>query len=435
MKKSRRTWGVVLSIMMFALLIFQPLCIGQSVAWAAETEFHNGGNITLTPSGASEHVYIYLGSTGRFKLSDGSKAVYESEDSDILFVGSAGKYRAKDEGIVTLTVTSLDGDEESDIEFKINVVKYPTNLKLSPRKKTETKPTQDADSVLTTKFKISGATANESSKIDITVTDGDMTPYITRSGNVVTLSATHGGNCTVTVDFNGVKTTFKWILNGIAAEPCLLSTGKSSMVSVLHAKASEFRWTSDDKKIATVTSGGRISAKKTGNVVITGVHKNDDYQVGCVVSVTSENKVKAIQRAIEIGKGTYSQARRMQTGYYDCSSLVWRAYAPYGYNFGVPSGYAPVAATEAYYLDKAGKSYGAWNSKYMSKMRYQAGDLMFRTNTGNGRYKGINHVEMITGYTVVKFTASGKATVICTWASRNPEYSYSIYSHDIVSRV
>ena len=423
----------------FILMLVLTLTMLPAVSLVSTTEvhaavaFYDGGEIVLPTTASSQQFWIYKGKSGQFTLPDDATVeAFDVDDSDVLSVNADGDYKAKSTGATTLTVELEDSDV---LTFKIHVVEYPSSLKLSPRKKTETKPTQDATTPMQTKFKIGGVKISSGDKIDIAVTDGTMTPSITRSGNVVTLTSTRGGVCTVTVTYNGVETPFEWTLNGISAEPVLLSPGKSTVVSVLHSSPRKFKWTSADKEIATVSSTGRISAKENGNVVIMGRHKTEGYKVGCVVSVTSESMVKAVTSAKEIGSGTYSQAKRMQAGYYDCSSLVYRAYSPVGYKFGATTSYAPTAAAEAQYLDARDKIYANWSAKDMQKMRYEAGDMMFRTDTGNGRYRGINHVEVIAGYEVVNFDKKGNATVLCTWATRNPEYSYTIFEHDIIGKV
>lgn len=431
----RLTKRISILMAVVVMLAAMPVSLfGVPVSSRAATTFFNGGDIELKSGESTNHIWMYEGASGKF-TSELDITGYDVEDGDIVSVNDKGKYTAKGKGVTDLTVELDSEDEESFAMFKLHVVEYPENLKISPRSKTETKPTQDVSSAPTTQFKIKGVDITEDAKVEFSVKEGNMNPSFTRSKDVVTVSSSRGGECVVAVSVNGVETTFKWVLNAIRAEPMVLSPGKSKTVSISNARPSAFEWTSEDKSIATISSGGKITAKKEGNVVISGTNKNDDYKVGCVVSVTSEEKVKAITRAVEIGGGTYSQGKRMLAGYYDCSSLVWRAYSPYGYNFGVRSGYAPTAASEAAYLESKGNVYTTWKEKDMQKMRYQAGDLMFRTNTGNGRYKGINHVEMITGYDVVSFDKKGKPILLCDWASKNPEYSLSIYEHDIIGKV
>ena len=426
---------VLVAALLFCVLPVNVMTMGVTEVHAAES-YYKGGTIPLSVTGFPKNIWIYAGNKGQFVLS-GSSAKFYSDEKDVLSVKADGHYAADEKGTAVLSVVPKGKAKKDALTCKVHVVEYPKDLAVSPRTKTETKPTQNTLSAFTTKFTIKGVHLASKSNVKIAVTDGTMEPQIIRRGNEVTLAAAKGGNCTVAVTYNGVTVNFKWVLNGISCAdvPYLLSPGKSMPIQVLHSSAKNFRWSSANKKVATVSSGGRISAKKYGNVVITGTNRSSGYKVGCVVSVTSSAKVRAIGNAREIAKGTYSQARRMSRGYYDCSSLVWRAYAPVGYNFGVRSGNAPVAATEAYYLQARGKIYAKWKKSDMQKLRYQAGDIMFRTETGNGRYKGINHVEIISGYELVGYSGSGKPSVLCTWIARTPTYSNTIYSHDIIGRV
>lgn len=426
---------VLVVALLFSVLPVNFLAVGVMEVSAAGN-YYKGGTITLSESGFPKNVWIYTGYKGKFVLADGTAKFY-SDDGDVLAVKADGHYAAEEEGSVVLSVVPKGTAKKDGLTCKVHVVEYPKDLDVSPHRKTETKPTQDAAEPLTTKFRIEGIDITGKTKLSVAAADGTMMPQISRSGDEVTLTASKGGTCTVAVTYNGVTVNFKWVLNGISCAdvPYLLSPGKSMQVQVSHASVKRFKWSSADKRIATVTASGRIRAKKNGNVVVTGTNKSSGYKVGCVVSVTSAAKVSAIGRAREIAKGTYSQARRMQSGYYDCSSLVWRAYAPVGYNFGVTRGNAPVASAEAQYLDARGKIYATWKKTDMEKLRYQAGDMMFRTETGNGRYRGIDHVEIISGYELTGFTKSGKANVLCTWIARTPTYSNTIYEHDIIGRL
>lgn len=81
------------------------------------------------------------------------------------------------------------------------------------------------------------------------------------------------------------------------------------------------------------------------------------------VNVGTKKGAKAVLNAMKAEGATYSQARRMSKGYYDCSSLVWRSYKPTGIVFGDRK-YAPVAADEARFCVK--------HKKTVSKKRVQS---------------------------------------------------------------
>ena len=103
-------------------------------------------------------------------------------------------------------------------------------------------------------------------------------------------------------------------------------------------------------------------------------------KIGCVVSVVSAKMVKVIKRAQKIAKTCkYSQAKRMQSGYYDCSSLVWKSYSKYGIYPGSRS-YAPTAADLAKWCASK-KKIVSKNCSYnnIQKIKYRPGDVMFKT--------------------------------------------------------
>ena len=124
----------------------------------------------------------------------------------------------------------------------------------------------------------------------------------------------------------------------------------------------------------------------------------------------------------------------MSEGYYDCSSLVWRSYKPYGYSFG--SSYtAPVAASEGLYLYNKGKMVaGGIGKANTQKMKLRPGDLLFEGGASNGRWNGIYHVEMFAGYTVNSVDSDGKPVYANTWVNRPDGYYGYGTANDMVGR-
>lgn len=144
-----------------------------------------------------------------------------------------------------------------------------------------------------------------------------------------------------------------------------------------------------------------------------------DYVFGCAVSVVSKSRKKAIDKALYIYRTSeYSQAKRMQNKFYDCSSLVWRAYANNGVKFGNTK-YAPTAAEMAKWcVSKKKMVKGGMRQSNVDKMKINAGDIMFESGADNGRYKGVYHVEMVVGYVCLGFDYNGKPILALKWATR-----------------
>ena len=204
----------------------------------------------------------------------------------------------------------------------------------------------------------------------------------------------------------------------VMSTAALMFVKQKRTLSVTGAPAgSRVSYTTSNKRIATVNSYGKVTAKAAGNAVIYATVGT--VRLGCVVSVTTRKKVRAINRATRIVKSSrYSMPRRMRKGYYDCSSLVWRAYRPERYYFGNKK-YAPTAALEARYLARRKKLLGNISYNRIQSMRYRAGDVIFLTGARNGRYKGIYHVEMFWGYRYLGMTDAGRPAVTSLWVNRS----------------
>ena len=191
-------------------------------------------------------------------------------------------------------------------------------------------------------------------------------------------------------------------------------------LKVKNYKGGSVVWKSLDPKIAKVNSNGVVTAKKLGNTIIYATLDSGE-QFGCAVCVVTPSMKKTVDYAKMVGsKWTYSQPYRMKDGYYDCSSLVWRAYKKSGKTFGA-SYYAPVASDIAKWCVNNKKMLKKSVRKKIYKLSLRPGDITFRTGANNGRYKGIYHVEMFVGYRCVGMN-NGKYIVSTMWAARNDDY-------------
>lgn len=180
------------------------------------------------------------------------------------------------------------------------------------------------------------------------------------------------------------------------------------------------KWISKNKKIATVSSSGKVKGKKIGSTLI--YTKIGNGYLGCAVSVVSKKMKKIINKAYSIKKGKYSQPKRMLKGYYDCSSLVWRSYKKAKIYLGNKY-YAPVAADLAkFFVKKKKRIKGGYSKKNVANMKLRPGDLFFCEGAKNGRYRGIYHVEMLTGYRCLGIDSSGIATIVVRWATVPDDY-------------
>lgn len=196
----------------------------------------------------------------------------------------------------------------------------------------------------------------------------------------------------------------------------LVLTQKKKTTLKLKGYSGKVKWRSTRRRVARVSSKGVVKAKKVGNTVVYAVFNGQ--RLGCAVSVVTSARKKVINEAKRIAKGTYSQPKRMQKGYYDCSSLVWRSYKKAGKYFG-DKHYAPVAADIAKWcFAKKKRIKGGLSSSNLRNMKLHPGDLFFEGGMDNGRYKGIYHVEMFVGYQCEGFDSNNKPILASLWAAR-----------------
>lgn len=156
---------------------------------------------------------------------------------------------------------------------------------------------------------------------------------------------------------------------------------------------SKVTYKSTNKKVATVSKSGKIKAKQGGRSTIHVCA--DGMEFDYLVEVASQAALNACAEGKAIIKrSTYSQPMRMTEGYYDCSSLVFRAYGRNSALLGGMPSWAPTAANMAQYMANTGKVI-AWKGVSVEELR--PGDLLFYGKDNNGRYQGIYHVSMYYG--------------------------------------
>lgn len=245
--------------------------------------------------------------------------------------------------------------------------------------------------------------------------------------NIITLSQTNDEPCISQITFTIYGKQF--LVNyqssklDISKQSCLLVKGKKEKLEITGA-IENIEWSSSNPTIATVDSNGVVKGKKIGNAIIKA--KIGDRYLGCAVSVTKAKIKKVAERATYIGTHwKYSQEKRTQKGYYDCSALVWKAYKEKArLNFGSP-GYPGVALSEAIWCKNHNKMIkGGLTYKKIDKMQVNPGDLLFKSSDMKKKYADIYHVEMFTGYFCHSVNSDGSANYSPMWAARGTYYSF-----------
>lgn len=240
------------------------------------------------------------------------------------------------------------------------------------------------------------------------------------------IKASGEGTTTLSVTINGKLFTLQIKAKkvGINKNSSVLAKKKTTSLKV-KGYTGKVMWKSTNTKVVSVSSSGKIKAKKVGNAVVYA--SIGERKIGCAVSVVTPKMKKVINKAKKIAQTcTYSQPKRMSSKYYDCSSLVWKSYKKAGKNFGNKY-YAPVSADIGKWCASHKKVIkGGCSEKNIDSMKLRPGDLLFKTGAKNGRYKGIYHVEMFVGYQCDGF--NGDKPILGTlWAARAENYGGSGY--------
>lgn len=215
--------------------------------------------------------------------------------------------------------------------------------------------------------------------------------------NGCTLNARKKGEAEISVTVDGVirKVTVTVTAPQLSKTFCIVAKGGKQIIKVTGINSkSKVIYKSSKPNVATVTAKGVVKAKKTGYSTVLVSVDGASYTVA--VNVGSRKAVKAVMNALKVEGATYSQARRMQKGYYDCSSLVWRSYKPVGMNFG-DNHYAPVAASQAAYCVNHKMTVSTKKVKKYNVSNLNVGDVIYFAGAKNGRYKNIYHVVIYMG--------------------------------------
>lgn len=245
------------------------------------------------------------------------------------------------------------------------------------------------------------------------------------SDNILHLTVSAQEKCNAKVVITIAEKEFQLTISirpvNINTNSLLLEKGNTKQLKIKGYQGA-LTWSSTDQSVVSVSKSGVIKCRKVGNAVITA--KIGTNRLGCAVSVTTSKLKKVCKRATYIGTNwKYSQPNRAMEGYYDCSSLVWKAYKEYaGVNFGSTS-YPGTTATESVWCrDHKRMLKGGYSYKKVNKMKLNPGDIVFKSQDLSNPYTTTYHVEMFTGYACTGYDRKGRPQVTSLWASRSPGY-------------
>lgn len=419
------------------LMIF---AVFTCVLWSGQVARAVAADVYVTV-GTTAEISVNIGDTGRIlpsaeNLTDAlgqpvtvSRWEYKKYDDDwgngkeeVIRVDEMGNYIAVSNGTVTYVIYGYapDGTIAFTGYCRFTVTLDMTNVTLATKRLTGY---ITGDGIYSAEIAINSQVVltEDNSTID-TSDDSEMDISCRIENNKLLVSVYSEGSTSLTVTINGKSFVIHIKVAKVEMSKTGLTTAKGKTVTLrIKGTGDKAVWSSSNPSVAKVSGNGSVRCKKTGNAVITA--KLGDVKLGCAVSVVSPGLLKTVNTAKKIGANwKYSQPKRMQKGYYDCSSLVWKSYKKIKKMFGGRS-YAPVAADIAKWCANHKKMVtNSYTWKQVQNMKLRPGDLLFKTGENNGRYKGIYHVEMFVGYSVSYFDESGKPVLSEMWAARPVGY-------------
>ena len=360
------------------------------------------GNVTIYPNGIcfeSESVNRAVASMPYqlvLRNVEGKNVVWKSSDENIARVSSTGVVTPVAQGKATISAEVVFSESNKEVficEFNVT----------NPTIDVETKSNLAKGYEFT--VNVTGTTSRgvwkSSNEKAVSVYADEAYTLNTATGiytyyEKATVKGNKKGSAVITLEIDGIVRSFTVNVTNpkIKKDFFLLTKGMRQYIKITGTNSdSVVKYTSENTKVATVNSKGLVKAKKMG---YSPIYIEVDRALFVVdVNIGKKKAIKAVFNALKAEGAIYSQAKRMQKGYYDCSSLVWRSYKPAGATFGQRY-YAPVAATEAYYCVQKKKTIPKKNIYKLNKLR--PGDLMFyKRDVNNGRYKNIYHVVIYMG--------------------------------------
>lgn len=246
--------------------------------------------LPLTASAATvklnkSKVTLMKGASYTLVLQNNEKAIkWSTSKKSVATVSANGKVTAKKKG--TATITAKVGKKK--YKCKVTVKQPVTSIKLNQKR------------VMISKGKTYTlkATASPSSANTKTVSWSSSDKNIVTVTSKGKIKAVNPGTATITAkakDGSGVKAVCTIMVKkpnaGVAMsidKPSLsIQAGKSTTLKVSNTTGKTLVWVSADTSVATVSSTGKVTAKKAGKTVIVAREVGGEQSVTCYVTVTA----------------------------------------------------------------------------------------------------------------------------------------------------
>lgn len=230
--------------------------------------------VSISKSSAALNIGETL--TLKATTNSGGKFTWSSSNSKIATVTSSGSVKAVSSGTATITAKDSNSGKTVKCTVKVNKVVLKS-IKLSESSKTLT-----TGSSYTLKPVINPSNGvlkySTSNKSVATVTSKGVVKAVKEGTTKVTVADANGSKKSVVT----VRVNDKLTISAIYKN---LEVGKTLTLKANTTSGGKFTWSSSNKKVATVTSGGVVKGISAGTVTITAKDNKTGKAVKCTVKV------------------------------------------------------------------------------------------------------------------------------------------------------
>ncbi|WP_167955306.1 Ig-like domain-containing protein [Anaerosporobacter faecicola] len=247
--------------------------------------------VTMTPSNATETL------------------TYKSSNKKIVTVSSKGKLTAKAKGTATITITGKDSRIKKKVKITVK------EIAVSKVKITTGSKTLYVGQTLKLAAKVSPSDATHK-----TVSWKSSNKAIATISSKGTITAKKAGSCTITATAGKKKATYKLKVKKLTVTSVTLSKASATLTvgDTLTLRATvkpsalkkSLSFTTSNKKIATVSNGGIVTAKAKGTCVITA--KAGSKKATCTIKVKA--KTASEEKKPEITSITMDSSISLKVG-------------------------------------------------------------------------------------------------------------------------
>ena len=235
---------------------------------------------------------------------------WTSSKPKVATVDKNGKVKAVAKGTATITVTSKNGKKAT---CKVTVKVPATSVSVSTTKLYIVKGKKAS-------FRAVAGPADTTDSIKVKANNKNVTVKLNKKTGEVTVTAKKAGTAKITVSAGSKKKTVNVTIakKATKAKSVKLNKKKATLNigKTLDLKATmnpskstdTLKWTTSNKKVATVDKFGRVTAKKQGTATIT-VKTSSGKKATCKITVPSGVKLKKTSATIKVKKYTKIQIK------------------------------------------------------------------------------------------------------------------------------